>query len=309
MLCQNLLQLGIKDGFLNIILLDPQIASQSIAICEEFLAQIKPCRTRIIVILTGKLPNKNYLKLLMDLLQKPPMSLNISIIYGYNKSSLLIKSKIIRRIFLNSTSTIITTTNLTDDSKLSMITNLFSTKINALLPFPDRTKLKIIEKPDGTYDYAGKDYNTLNAIVSHLNGRLAIVNLDLELAAKNVLQNPFHESLRMDNRSQAIVDVLRTYNISMLIHSSQNNYHDDIFENTYPHTQNDLCAVVPKSLETPILKSFEKVFHNQALLVYGVTAFGKCAQNFGKAFWNPSWNKSIYAKEKSVLVHVHRYSG
>lgn len=123
--------------------------------------------------------------------------------------------------------------------------NLLGSEIKGLFTYSDRTKIKRFKKNERVY-FEGKDYNAIETIVSHLNGKLQVVTMD------NVLFNPWFEAIDFDDRTEMKTKFLEKKDISILIKSEQFSVDDHIVENLYPHTQNDLSFLVPKTSEIPL---------------------------------------------------------
>ncbi|XP_015838793.2 uncharacterized protein LOC107398622 [Tribolium castaneum] len=123
--------------------------------------------------------------------------------------------------------------------------DLHGSTINCLFTFHDRTKIKKVRR-SGKVDFEGKDYNAIATIVAHLNGKLQIETMD------NAFINPWFEAINWPDRASRKIKILEKRDISILIKSEQFTVDDQIVENLYPHTQNDLSILVPKASEIPV---------------------------------------------------------
>ncbi|XP_044263544.1 uncharacterized protein LOC123010591 [Tribolium madens] len=123
--------------------------------------------------------------------------------------------------------------------------DLLGKRIKCLFTFHDRTKIKKVRR-NGIEYFEGKDYNAIATIVTHLNGKLHIETLD------NALINPWFEAINWPDKTNRKIKILTKRDISILIKSEQFTVDDQIVENLYPHTQNDLNILVPKAPEIPV---------------------------------------------------------
>jgi hypothetical protein len=164
---------------------------------------------------------------------------------------------------------IVNLTNSTQDLFYDKTKDLHRTKIKCLLTYRDRTKVKRVEKNDGVH-YEGKDYAAINTILTHLNGELQMETMD------NIILNPWFESIYFGNQSGRMMKILNQRDISILIKSERFTVDNEIFDNLYPHTQNDLSSLVPKSTEIPMENSMLMVYTPSMWIACIVTPIRKC---------------------------------
>ncbi|RZC43065.1 hypothetical protein BDFB_012051, partial [Asbolus verrucosus] len=158
----------------------------------------------------------------------------------------------------------LTANKFTQDLFYDKTRNLYGTKIKCLLTFADRTKIKKVQNSGNIY-YEGKDYQAMQTILSHLNGQLQVETLD------NVLFNPWFESIHITNRTGRKIAILKQRDISILIKSERFTTDDEVLDNLYPHTQNDLSSLAPKSSQISVSNSMITIYKPSMWIINMVT--------------------------------------
>lgn len=153
---------------------------------------------------------------------------------------------------------------ITDDFFYDKTKNLYGFEIRALLTYPDRTK--ILQKDNY---FGGKDFKVIDTIVESLNGKLKIIDLN------STEVNPWFESVDLKKRKDLKKNILKTFDIHLLIKSEGFTSNDDIFENLNPHTQNDISTLVPKSLQVPIAFHAQRIYTTHLWAFNAVAPIGK----------------------------------
>lgn len=265
-----LLQIGEKH--VKIALVDPYEDTTHV---HHIFGRIKEARSKIIVICTKKPHPPTLLHSILAVYRKNKY---LEAIVMYQKNSKIYVHTV--NPFLPNEQSVV---NLTaaDNFFYNKLKDIQGYTINALFIYQDKTKANFKKTKNGIV-YSGKDYDAIHTIFKHINATLNVIYVD-DILLENET-NPWINSNQHINRLEMKKRIINDYDITVVIHSQPFLIDDSITENTYPHTQDDGCILIPKGGELALHSQLIHILSETAWIFHIFSCFSKSSTYMSKVF-------------------------